>query len=194
MFRKLDYPFSPGKNILDVGCGDGMDAVIFRDIYGLDVTASDIFRHENISKHGLDFAKAGIFSLPWPDQAFDYVFLHDVLHHVDEPAQREEKHRQALAELGRVTKEGGTIIILEGNRYNPLFFPHMVKMLGHDHWKQSYFKRVMREAFGSQAVSFRHFEAHAYPFLVPLWKIYEWSMDKACPRQFLAYNIALIRI
>jgi len=191
LFRKLGFDFVPGKKILDIGCGDGSDARIFIEALKLNVFGIDIYKHENIDKiEGLSFQQAGIYNIPFESDIFDYVFLHDVLHHIDEEHQSQDRHRTALLEIERVTRSGGIIIVVEGNRYNPLFYPHMVKMLGHDHWKQSYFIKVIRQTF--QNVEFKYFEAHAYPWALTFWKFYEYCMEKYVPKRFLAYNVAII--
>ena len=193
IFEKLDFKFVKGKKILDLGCGDGSDAKIFINEYKLDVYGADIYEHENVKKiKGLKFKKGGIYKIPYRDSEFDYVFLHDVLHHIDEDGQRKSKHLAGLRELKRVCKNGGTIIIVEGNRYNPLFYPHMVKMLGHNHFKQSYFKRIVLTVFPN--VKFKYLEAHLYPAkYLKIWKLYERIMESIIPHMFQAYNIAIIK-
>jgi len=193
IFNKLNFDFQSGKKILDVGCGDGSDAKIFIDEFGLDAYGIDVYKHENLDGiNGLKYRESGIFQIPFEDETFDYVFLHDVMHHIDEQGQNHEKHLAGLRELKRVAKKGGQIIIMEGNRYNPLFYPHMVKALGHNHFKQSYFKKIMGEVFSD--VRFKYFEAHLYPkgFLW-FWKAYEKIMEKCIPDLFLAYNVAIIK-
>ena len=190
IFDKLSFDFKKGSTMLDIGCGDCTDALIFRDFYGLDVSAVDVYRHENVHKFNINFKLGSVFKLPYEPNAFDYVFLHDVLHHVDEEKQSYTKHTDALEELKRIIKPGGTVIIIEGNRYNPLFYPHMVKYLGHEHFRQSYFKKIMSECF--IGVKFKYFEAHLYPQpVLKLFKVYEKLMEKFCPHAFLAYNVAI---
>ncbi|MFH0829340.1 MAG: class I SAM-dependent methyltransferase [Candidatus Kerfeldbacteria bacterium] len=193
LFNKLDFHFEPGKRLLDVGCGDGSDALIFINEYKLDVDGIDIYEHADLRKiNELRFKRAGIYDLPFPDATFDYVFLHDILHHIDEEGQRHERHIAALRELKRVCKKDGHIIIIEGNRYNPLFYPHMVKMLGHNHFAQGYFKKVIREVFPS--ATFKFFEAHVYPSrFLTVWKWYEKVMESVMPKQILSYNASIIR-
>jgi len=193
IFLKLDFDFIPKKKILDIGCGDCTDANIFIKEYELDMYGIDIYKHKNVNKiSGLKFKKAGIYNIPFNDSSFDYIFLHDVLHHIDEPKQRYEKHLEALNEVKRICKKGGYIMILEGNRYNPLFYPHMVKMLGHNHFKQSYFIRIVNDVFSQ--VTFKYFEAHFYPRrFLRLWKIYEKIMESIIPKRFLAYNVSIIK-
>lgn len=192
IFSKLNFKFVSGRKILDVGCGDGSDAQIFINQYKLDTYGIDIYEDDNIKDmKGLKFLKAGILNIPFKDNTFDYVFLHDVLHHIDEDHQDYAKHIAALKELKRVVKKGGYIIIVEGNRYNPLFYPHMVKMLGHNHFKQSYFKKIITEVFPS--ATFKYFEAHLYPVrYIKIWKIYEKVMELIMPKSILAYNISVI--
>jgi ubiquinone/menaquinone biosynthesis C-methylase UbiE len=194
IFTKLNFPFEKRKSLLDVGCGDGSDVVIFQEEYDLNVSAIDVYTHANISTiKNLAFQQAGIYNIPYKDNSFDYIFLHDVLHHIDEENQSYEKHIQGLAELLRVVKPGGAIIIVEGNRYNPLFYPHMVKMHHHEHFSRSYFRKIIKNGFEGNSIKFRSFEAHFYPSKwIKLWKAYEWVMENIVPPQFLSYNIAII--
>jgi ubiquinone/menaquinone biosynthesis C-methylase UbiE len=194
IFTKLNFPFEKGKSLLDVGCGDGSDVIIFQKEYALNVSAIDVYTHDNIKNiKNLEFKQAGIYNIPYKDNSFDYIFLHDVLHHIDEENQSYEKHIQGLAELLRVVKPGGKIIIVEGNRYNPLFYPHMVKMHHHEHFKQRYFKKIINNAYNKTDVEFTFFECHFYPQKwLTFGKIYEWIMEKFSPRTFLAYNISIV--
>lgn len=113
------------------------------------------------------------------------------MHHIDEENQNHDKHIMGLEELKRVTKKGGKIIIVEGNRFNPLFYPHMVKMCGYNHFKQSYFKKIIREAFPS--VKFKFFESHLYSKkYLKAWKVYEKIMESIAPKSILSYNVAII--
>lgn len=190
-FQKLNYKFVKDHKILDIGCGDGGDAIIFQKKYKLDTYANDIFKHENFKKLTVKFKKAGIYKIPYKDNSFDYIFLHDVLHHIDEPEQRLKRHLLALKELRRVCKENGVIIIVEANRYNPLFYPHMVRINKHDHFTQSYFKKLMKSIFPS--VTFKFFECHVYPRKLRfIWNIYEAVMENIMPKSIQAYNVAIV--
>lgn len=194
IFTKLGFTFDKGAKILDVGCGDGVDAQIFIQNYKLHTYGIDVFKHEHIdSINKLHFQISAIYNIPYKKDYFDYVFLHDVLHHIDEPNQRFSKHVQALKELKRVCKRNGTIIIVEGNRYNPLFYPHMVKALGHDHFRQGYFMKMVRQVFPN--AYFKFFEAHYYPEkYLRIFKLYEYIMEHFSPKWFLAYNVAFIHV
>lgn len=194
IFKKLNFNFKKGKNILDVGCGDGSDGEIFEKKYGLDFYGIDVYKDKNIGKLGLKFKKAGIYKIPFKDNYFDYIFLHDVMHHIDEPKKREKRHMEGLAELRRVCKKGGYVIIVDANRYNPLFYPHMVKMEGHDHFTQPYFRKIINKAFSQDEIKFKHFEVHAYPkSLLGIFRIYENIMEKFVPRYFRTYNVCIVK-
>jgi|SRR3989344_8643717 len=193
-FNKLNFNFKKGKKILDVGCGEGTDANIFINEYGLIFYGIDIYKDDNVKKQKLNFKHGSIYSIPYEENQFDYIFVHDVLHHIDEVNKSRNKHIEGLNELRRVCKKGGQIIIVEGNRYNPLFYPHMVKMKKHEHFIQSYFISLVENVFKNDKVSFKFFEAHLYPskFLF-LFKVYEYLMEHLSPKRFLAYNAAIIK-
>ncbi len=194
IFNKLNFDFKAGKTLLDLGCGDGEDSKVFINHYKLDTYGIDVYENDNIKTISLlKFQIAGIYEIPFEDNKFDYVFFHDVLHHIDEETQSYEKHLAGLKEVLRVVKPGGKIIIVEGNRFNPLFYPHMVKKLGHEHFTQSYFTEIVNNAYTSQTIEFKHFESHFYPTkYLGFFKFYEWLMENFSPTMFLAYNVAIV--
>lgn len=193
MFSKMALNFEKGKRLLDVGCGPGSDSEIFIKEFDLDVCGIDIYKHGNIENiKGLNFIKSSIFNMPFDDNSFDYIFLHDVLHHINEPNQEYQEHIKGLEELKRVCKSGGKIIIVEGNRYNPLFYPHMVLMNGHNHFTQKYFKKIIKDVF--EGAEFKSFEAHFYPKrLIGFFKIFEMISERiSFFSPFRSYNLAII--
>jgi len=195
IFNKMGFDFGKSKKLLDVGCGDGSDAEIFINEFGLDVHGVDVYEDKNIRNIiNLKFKKGGIYDIPFENNSFDYVFLHDVLHHIDERHQNYNNHIKGLKELRRVCKEDGYIIILEANRYNPLFYPHMVLMGGHNHFTQRYFKRIINDIFGDR-VDFKFFEAHSYPRkLLKLFKIFESIAENiSFFKPWRSYNLAIIK-
>lgn len=191
-FNKLELPLISGKRLLDVGCGDGSDAEIFIKAFGLETYGVDIYQHARIARIAkFHFQRASATQLPFADCFFDYVFMHDVLHHVDEVSQAREQHLAVLRESQRICRPGGLIIIVEANRHNPLFYPHMVWWQGHAHFSLSYFKQLVLEVF-PQAI-FEYFEAHMYPaHYLKWWKLYEYCIERFGPTTLLAYNAAII--
>jgi SAM-dependent methyltransferase len=104
-----------------------------------------------------------------------------------------EKPELALAEYQRVLEPGGTALIVEGNRYNPIFFPHMTVALGHEHFTRDRFRTLITAAFPN--ASFGAFEAHYVPRLDRLARLQqavEEGLERLPPfRPLLSYNFAV---
>lgn len=109
-----------GRDVLEVGCGLGTDAVSFARagaVYtGVDLTEASIelvrrrFGYENL-KGTLRTADAE--ALPFPDASFDMVYSHGVLHHTPDTGR-------AINEVHRVLRPGGTAMVMlyHKNSYN----------------------------------------------------------------------------
>jgi SAM-dependent methyltransferase len=112
------YEMSHGKRVLDVGCGNGY--VLSRyarrgaEVHGVDLTGTAVklsrrrFEIEGI--HG-SFQQIDGVHLPYPDHHFDIVCSMGVLHHIPDPAP-------LVAEMRRVLKPGGEIIVMLYHRYS----------------------------------------------------------------------------
>ena len=112
--------FIVGKNILDVGCGQGLDIYIYakkncRNVVGIDLSEESVgITKKMIRKYKLDNANAMIEdaeNLKFDANTFDTVCSNGVLHHI----QNTEK---AVSEIYRVLKEQGTTIILLYRKYS----------------------------------------------------------------------------
>jgi SAM-dependent methyltransferase len=101
-------PLTEGCLVLDIGCNTGRGMEHIRSRFGCDVL-------------GLDYPKAWMGKckesgavrgdghvLPFPDSAFDAVFLLHVIGHVESPAK-------VLSEAYRVLKTGGRVALLTPN-------------------------------------------------------------------------------
>lgn len=147
-----------GLNVLDLGCGDGEDAFEIakyaKFVTGVDIEKNNLWKKRK--KTNLVFKIAPAEKIPFRANTFDGLFLKDVIHHVQDI-------EKTLSEIKRVTKPKAKIILIEGNRYNPLFFIHMTKMLGHEHLSQKKFKRLVTKYFPK--AQFIHFESHFIPGL-----------------------------
>jgi ubiquinone/menaquinone biosynthesis C-methylase UbiE len=152
---KLGYHFRSDERLLDVGCGDGGVARLLRkrvgEVVAVDVEPSDAW----VDGDGISFSVANGEDLPYGEAEFDLIHSKDSLHHMDDPDR-------AIVEYRRVLKPGGTALIVEANRYNPIFFAHMTKMLGHEHFPRRRFHDLVRRAF--PVARFGSFDAHYVPF------------------------------
>jgi ubiquinone/menaquinone biosynthesis C-methylase UbiE len=151
---KLGYRFRGEERLLDSGCGDGGVARLLRErvaeVVAIDVEPSESWANDD----GLLFSVANAEELPFADGEFDLIHSKDSLHHMEDPDR-------AIQEYRRVLKPGGTVLIVEANRYNPFFWVHMTKMLGHEHFPRKRFHALVRSAFPD--ARFGRFEAHYVP-------------------------------
>lgn len=183
---KLGHAFRGDERLLDAGCGDGGVARLLRarvgDVVAVDVEPAPEWQDEA----GLAFRVADAEALPFEDGVFDVVHSKDSLHHMQSP-------EHALAEYKRVLRRGGTALIVEGNRYNPVFYPHMTLALGHQHFTRRRFRSLVGAVF--PAARFGAFEAHYAPPLQRLPRLQqavEEGLERLRPfRPFLSYNFAV---
>ncbi|TML95717.1 MAG: class I SAM-dependent methyltransferase [Actinobacteria bacterium] len=184
--EKLAYDFRGEESLLDAGCGDGGVARLLRERVGnvvaIDVTPSEHWHEEP----GLTFRVADAERLPFEDESFDIVHSKDSLHHMASPAG-------ALAEYRRVLRRGGHALVIEANRFNPIFFPHMTLALGHDHFTGKRLRTLIQGAFAD--ARFGAFEAHYVPPLdrfPGLQDAVEEGLERLRPfKPLLSYNFAI---
>lgn len=191
IFKKINITISRGQKVLDIGCGDGGDALIFVKLGG-NVMGIDIKPHPNwqtLKQDNLNFKIADACALPFEDNSFDLVFEKDMLHHVNNP-------QKALSEIWRVTKKKGEVIIVEGNRYNPISYSHMVLIQGHQHLRKRYFKSLMKTKFRN--IKFQTIDTRVYPVrhyvIMKIIHFIEDFLEKVpIVSNFLSYNIAVAK-
>ena len=104
--------------VLDVGCGVGQAGRCLAgkvgEFHGVDVSAPEVDRARTNDPAG-HYAVYDGTTLPYPDGTFDIAFAACVMHHVrpaDWPA--------FVAEMKRVVRPGGAVVIYEHNPFNPL--------------------------------------------------------------------------
>ena len=111
----------PGAKVLDVGCGTGTLAMEVEPrvgatgrVFGIDPGAQQIARaRSKAARHNLsiEFQIGVIEYLEFPDQTFDVVLSTIMMHHLSDSLKR-----QGLAEIARVLKSGGRLVIADFKR------------------------------------------------------------------------------
>ena len=139
-YEKLDYlPDAigferfAGKTVLDLGCGVGNDLARFAKA-GATVTGVDLAEHsvqlaqDNFRFRGLEgeFLQMNGEQLSLPDNSFDAVFCHTVLHFTPNPAAM-------IKEIHRVLKPGGEAILMTVNRRSWMNLLRRVMKIEVDH-------------------------------------------------------------
>ncbi len=118
MREELGYSYTSGLNVLDVGCGQGIDVAQYA-LAGATVTGIDLTpRHAELAaKHvaamdlEAEIVNGDAEKLPFADNSFDRASSNGVLHHTpDMPA--------AVREIKRVLRPGGEARIIVYNRHS----------------------------------------------------------------------------
>ena len=106
---QLIYDLEPGSRVLDLGCGDGVDAMYFQN-KGFDVSALDISPlviEENKKKNSnIDWRvyDIGSFELPYEEKEFDLIYCRLSLHYFDRYTIT-----QIIHNIKNKLKDGGTL-------------------------------------------------------------------------------------
>ncbi len=117
----VDFASLRGRDVLEVGCGSGIAVQLFAEA-GANVTAVDLTRwavqttSARLEAFGLDgrVLEADGENLPFENASFDLVFSWGVIHHTSDMDR-------ALAELVRVCRPGGRVVLMVYHRRS-LFF------------------------------------------------------------------------
>jgi 2-polyprenyl-6-hydroxyphenyl methylase/3-demethylubiquinone-9 3-methyltransferase len=122
--QKISQLHAPAARVLDVGCGAGfLSNDLVREgfeVIGLDASKSSIEVAARRDATGrAQYVLGDALHMPFSDAAFDVVCAMDFLEHVEEPGQ-------AIAEIARVLKPGGTFFFHTFNR-NPLAWLVIIK-------------------------------------------------------------------
>ncbi len=110
--------------ILDVACGSGYSSRLLKQAYhpgllvGFDLMAEQVAlaRHEPLDV----LFQGDLLQLPLTNECFDAAFGFGVLHHL-------VGWKQAAAELHRVLRPGGVLLLEEPNGLASRFFRHFVR-------------------------------------------------------------------
>ena len=133
LLRLVPFDESRGKQVLEVGCGAGVDLARFArggaDVTGVDLAASAIaLARANFEQQGLHgrFDVADGEALPFPGETFDLVFAHGVVQYTPSP-------RRLIDECRRVLRPGGSAIFQVYNRISWLNALSKLMKVGLEH-------------------------------------------------------------
>ena len=132
LLRKLTVDHAlikPGDSVLDVGCGTGEVTILAKTrakngkVYGIDPAPEMITvarKKAARKKLDVDFRIGLIESLPFPDATIDVVTSSLMMHHLPEDLKV-----RGLAEIYRVLKPGGRLLIADFMRPTGSFINHL---------------------------------------------------------------------
>ncbi|MBM3555640.1 MAG: methyltransferase domain-containing protein [Alphaproteobacteria bacterium] len=128
-----------GRRVLDVGCGDGSLARAMATagaaVTGLDSDPAQLAEARRLGGAG-EWVEGHAETLPFPDASFDLVTAISVLCFVADA-------KAAIAEMARVLKPGGRLVIGELGRRSLWAFSRRLRgLLGSPLWRQARFWTV----------------------------------------------------
>jgi ubiquinone/menaquinone biosynthesis C-methylase UbiE len=125
-YKVLDYfvqkliPYWRGRIVLDVGCGSGLQTVQFapraKHVVGIDISSGLMQKvQEKLKPRGLTnvtLIQGDATQIPLQDDSVDFVSAYgDVIGHITD-------YEQAIAEMARVCRRGGTVTIEYDNKWH----------------------------------------------------------------------------
>lgn len=112
-WRLKMFQFKPSDRILDLGCGDGLDIQLLQDygctnIVGVDISTK-LLKAARKRNPDIRLIRASAVTLPFPDAAFDIVFVDSMFYHIEEDVR-------AFREIRRVLVRGGRLCFIEAHQ------------------------------------------------------------------------------
>ena len=116
-----------GRKVIDCGCGSGSYVLEFLklgcDAWGIEYNEDKVRHFKRTAKDPDRVEPGDLERIQFGEATFDMALLNEVLEHVP-------NDQKALAEIGRILKPGGTLVVFSPNRLYP-FETHGVT------WKSS---------------------------------------------------------
>jgi SAM-dependent methyltransferase len=175
MLKRL-WPSPGGLHVIEVGSGPAHDSLVFAE-GGADVTAVDCsadglaLGRRFYGELGLPLrtVQADIRRLPLEDGSFDVAFNAGVLEHFEDADLL-----AVLAEMVRVVRPGGRVLVFCPNRYNLFYQTHLRRIPRHDYeFERALTADEMRrhfQALGLVDIQVNGVHVHPAPnYLLPAW-------------------------
>jgi SAM-dependent methyltransferase len=116
LLRLIDFDAWRGRDVLDLGCGTGVEVVRFARggarVVGVDIAERAVaLTRQNLAQQGLAarLETADGEALPFAESAFDFVYAHGVMQYTG-------NDRQLVGEVHRVLRPGGMAMFQAYNR------------------------------------------------------------------------------
>ncbi|KAK6533350.1 hypothetical protein TWF694_002300 [Orbilia ellipsospora] len=154
--------------LLDAGCGPGTITCDLAahlpntQVTGIDVTILDSCAPLAASRKlkNITFKEADVFNLPFPDNSFDIIHLHQVLQHLPTPPVA------AIKELLRVCKPNGIVAARDGDFGAFTWYPESKPL---DNWRRVYISTA--KAIGAEPLAGR--------------MLHKWFMEAGVQREHI---------
>jgi SAM-dependent methyltransferase len=125
----VDTIYPPGSRVLEAGCGIGAQTSILVQncphvqFVSIDISQDSIKKAKtSVKAENVIFGQADIFDLPFEAESFDHIFICFVLEHLQKPID-------ALVNLKKVLKKGGSITVIEGDHGSFYCYPESKEAL-----------------------------------------------------------------
>ena len=121
-----DTIYPPKSSVLEAGCGVGAQTIILAKnspeacFLSIDISEESLNKAKALAEKerisNVQFQKDNIYKLTFAEETFDHIFVCFVLEHLLRPLD-------ALMNLKRVLKTGGSITVIEGDHGSTYFCP-----------------------------------------------------------------------